>query len=166
MPWTREDRYSWLERIVHTASKIIGSDLKPIASTHSLLSDCKVMAIVQDTLHPANHLFQPLPSGCKYRAMRAWASRFQKSFYPQVMCSFSMWSLRVRHSQRTKLCSVFLVVFLKDFFNIPNVHCSHVCICVCVCVWACIHACICVLCVDAGVCVWMCMWVKLLIVMF
>ena len=60
---------------VHTASKITDSDLKPIASLHSLRSDCKVMAIVQDTSHPANHLFQPLPSGRRYRAMRAGTSR-------------------------------------------------------------------------------------------
>ena len=35
-----------LERIVRTASKIIGSDMKPVASIHSLRSDRKVMAIV------------------------------------------------------------------------------------------------------------------------
>ena len=35
-----------LERIVRTASKIIGSDMKPIASIHSLRPDRKVMAIV------------------------------------------------------------------------------------------------------------------------
>ena len=52
-----------LERIVPTASNITGSDMKPTASIHSLQSDRKVMAIVQDTSHPANHLFQPLPSG-------------------------------------------------------------------------------------------------------
>ena len=52
-----------LDRIVPTASKITGSDMKPTASIHSLQSDRKVMAIVQDTSHPANHLFQPLPSG-------------------------------------------------------------------------------------------------------
>ena len=78
-----------LERIVRTASKIIGSDMKPIASIHSLRSDRKVMAIVQDTSHPANHLFQPLPSGRRYRAMRARTSRFQNSFYPQAIRSFS-----------------------------------------------------------------------------
>ena len=78
-----------LERIVRTASKIIGSDMKPVASIHSLRSDHKVMAIVQDTLHPANHLFQPLLSGCRYRAMRARTSRFQNSVYPQAIHSFS-----------------------------------------------------------------------------
>ena len=46
-----------LERIVRTASKIIGSDMKPVASIHSLRSDRKVMAIVQDTSDPANRLF-------------------------------------------------------------------------------------------------------------
>ena len=78
-----------LERIVRTASNIIGSDMKPIASIHSLRSDRKVMAIVQDTSHPANHLFQPLPSGHRYRAMRARTSRFQNSFHPQAVRSFS-----------------------------------------------------------------------------
>ena len=82
-----------LERIVQTASKIIGSDMKPVASIHSLRSDHKVMAIVQDTLHPANHLFQPLPSGHRYRAMRARTSSFQNSFYPQAIHSFSKWSV-------------------------------------------------------------------------
>ena len=82
-----------LERIVRTASKIIGSDMKPVATIHSLRSHCKMMAIVQDTSHPANHLFQPLPSGRRYRAMRARTSRFQNSFYPQAVCSFSKWSV-------------------------------------------------------------------------
>ena len=31
--------------------------MKPVASIHSLRSDRKVLAIVQDTSHPANHLF-------------------------------------------------------------------------------------------------------------
>ena len=78
-----------LERIVRTASKIIGSDMKPVASIHSLRSDRKVMAIVQDTSRPANHLFQPLRSGRRYRAMRARTSRFQNSFYTQAIRSFS-----------------------------------------------------------------------------
>ena len=65
-----------MEEEVHTASKITDSDrLKPIASLHSLRSDRKVMATVQDTSHPANHLFQPLSSGRRYRALRAGTSR-------------------------------------------------------------------------------------------
>ena len=82
-----------LERIVRTASKIIGSDMKPVASIHSLRSDRKVMAIVQDTSHPTNHLFQPLPSGRRQRAMRAKTSRFRNSFYPQAIRSFSKLSV-------------------------------------------------------------------------
>ena len=82
-----------LERIVRTASKIIGSDMKPIASLHSLRSDRKVMAIAQDTSHPANHLFQSLPSGRRYRALRDRTSRFQNSFYPQAVRSFIKWSV-------------------------------------------------------------------------
>ena len=58
--------------------------MKPIASIHSLRSDRKVMSVVQDTSHPAIHLFQPLPSGRRYRAMRARTSRLQNSFYAQV----------------------------------------------------------------------------------
>ena len=65
-----------MEEEVHTASKITDSDhLKSVASLHSLRSDRKVMATVQDTSHPANHLFQPLPSGSRYRALRARTSR-------------------------------------------------------------------------------------------
>ena len=91
-----------LERIFRTASKIIGSDMKPIASIHSLRSDRKVMAIVQDASHPANHLFQPLPSGCRYRAMRARTSSFQNSVYPQAIRSFSKYQC-VSDSQSSKL---------------------------------------------------------------
>ena len=96
-----------LERIVRTASKIIGcSDMKPIASLHSLRSDRKVMATVQDTSHPANHLFQPLPSGRRYRALRARTSRFQNSFYNQAIRCFSKWSVCVSYGQSNKVCSV------------------------------------------------------------
>ena len=79
-----------MEEEVYTASKITDSDhLKSIASLHSLRSDRKVMAIVQDTSHPANHLFQSLPSGRRNRAMRARISRFQNTFYSQAIRSFS-----------------------------------------------------------------------------
>lgn len=55
-----------LERIVRTASKIIGSDMKPIASIHSLRSDHKVMAIrPQSDGHSPGHIASsqpPLPA--------------------------------------------------------------------------------------------------------
>ena len=76
-----------LHRIVRTASKIISSDLKLTATVHSLWLDHKVKAIVQEAWHPASDLFQPFPSGCRYRAMRARTSRFRSSFYPQTIQS-------------------------------------------------------------------------------
>ena len=93
-----------LQRIVRTASKIIGSDMNPIASIHSLRSDRKVMAIVLDASHPANHIFQPLPSGRRYRAMRAKPLDFRTVF---TLKQYLATDQCVSYSQRTKLCSVF-----------------------------------------------------------
>ena len=50
-----------LDRIVRTASKIIGSDMKPVASIHSLRSDRKVMAAYFRT-----HRIQPTTSSSPF----------------------------------------------------------------------------------------------------
>ena len=78
-----------LDRRVRTASETIGSDLSSIASVYYLRSDRKLKAIVQDTPHPANHLIHPLPSGHRYRIMRARTSRFPNSFYCKAIRSFN-----------------------------------------------------------------------------
>ena len=41
--------------------------------------------IIMDQPHPAHHLFQLLPSGRRYRSLRAGSARFLNSFFPQAI---------------------------------------------------------------------------------
>ena len=116
--------------------------MKPIASIHSLRSDRKVMAIVQDTSHPANHLFHPLPSERRYRAMRARTSRLQNSFYPQAIRSFSVCAC-VRARTRRCVCVQVCGCGCGCCFGgadgcIPLIMFVDVCQCCCLLMFACL----------------------------
>ena len=70
-----------LNRIVSTASKIIGITLPSIESIFEKRTEKKVKSIIDDKDHPANSLFTPLPSGKRFRSIKARTSRFKDSFY-------------------------------------------------------------------------------------
>ena len=78
-----------LENIVRSASKITGCDLPSVASIFEARLHRKTRNIILDTTHPANHLFQPLPSGKRYRSIRTNTSRFRNSLYPTAVTSLS-----------------------------------------------------------------------------
>ncbi len=69
-----------LQRIINTAQKITGCSpsLESIARSH-YLSRAKI--IIKDTSHPGHHLFNLLPSGRRYRSLRAKTTRLQNSFF-------------------------------------------------------------------------------------
>ena len=70
-----------IDRIVFTASKIIGLCLDPIQSIYIKRSKKKVNAILACKDHPASQLFVCLPSGRRYRSILAKTDRFINSFY-------------------------------------------------------------------------------------
>ncbi|KAF7711310.1 hypothetical protein HF521_000321 [Silurus meridionalis] len=74
-----------LQRIVRTAEKIIGVSLPSIM--HIYITRCirKANSIVDDPTHPSHTLFTYLPSGKRFRSIRAIRSRLCNSFFPQAI---------------------------------------------------------------------------------
>ena len=70
-----------LDRNVHTASKIVGCSLPPISDIYEARIHRRGLKTLQDKLHPANSLFNPLPSGRRLRAIKTKTSRLLNSTY-------------------------------------------------------------------------------------
>ncbi|XDV31630.1 hypothetical protein PO909_002597 [Leuciscus waleckii] len=78
-----------LDRIVNTASKIIGCKLSPICEIYEARIHRKGLKILQDDTHPANSLFSILPSGRRLRAIKTKTSRFLNSTYCRAIKSLN-----------------------------------------------------------------------------
>ena len=78
-----------LEGIVKTASKITGSKLPSIESIYTTRTLRKATTIISDCTHPANHLFESLPSRKRFRSIKTRTTRFSNtnSFYPKAVQS-------------------------------------------------------------------------------
>ena len=74
-----------LNRIIKVSSKIIGSELPSLDELFTIRSRKKARKITRDSSHPANHLFELLPSGRRFRTIRSRTKRFKNSFYPQAI---------------------------------------------------------------------------------
>ena len=74
-----------LETLVRGASKIIGLTLPTIESVYHTRCVHKSKKIVRDATHPANHLFELLKSGKRYRSVKAKTTRFRNSFYLEAI---------------------------------------------------------------------------------
>uniref|UniRef100_A0A669BQX1 Reverse transcriptase domain-containing protein n=1 Tax=Oreochromis niloticus TaxID=8128 RepID=A0A669BQX1_ORENI len=74
-----------LQRIVGTAEKIIGVSLPSIKNIYTTRCIRKATSIVADWTHPSHTLFTLLPSGKRYRSIRAHTSRLCNSFFPQAI---------------------------------------------------------------------------------
>ena len=73
-----------LQRVVSTAEKIIGCSLPSLETIYKDRVKKRAAKIVKDQSHPANYLFEELPSGRRYRTIKAKTERFRKSFYPSA----------------------------------------------------------------------------------
>ncbi|KAK3574279.1 hypothetical protein QTP86_004378 [Hemibagrus guttatus] len=74
-----------LQRIVRTAEKIIGVSLDSITAMYTVHYIRKAKSIVDDPTHPSHTLFTLLPSGKKYRSIRALTTRLLNSVFPQTI---------------------------------------------------------------------------------
>lgn len=74
-----------LQRVVRAAERIIGCPLPPIMDLYSSRSINRAVKIAADPSHPANSLFNLLPSGKRYRAFLPKTSRHRHSFFPQAI---------------------------------------------------------------------------------
>ncbi|KAK3528547.1 hypothetical protein QTP70_002798 [Hemibagrus guttatus] len=74
-----------LQRIERTAEKIIGVSLPSITDMYTTRCIRKANSIVDDPTHPSHTLFTLLPSGKRYRSIRALTTRLCNSFFPQAI---------------------------------------------------------------------------------
>ena len=81
---SQEDREK-LDRIVKKAEKIVGCSLTPLETIYESRAIGRCKKIMKDPSHPANHLFELLPSGRRFRSISCKTDRFKKSFYPTAI---------------------------------------------------------------------------------
>ncbi len=74
-----------LQWTVNTGAKISGAPLPSILDIFLARCSSKANNIVKDPTHPSHSLFQLLPSGRRYRGIRARSARVLNSFFPQAV---------------------------------------------------------------------------------
>uniref|UniRef100_A0A3B1JF03 Reverse transcriptase domain-containing protein n=1 Tax=Astyanax mexicanus TaxID=7994 RepID=A0A3B1JF03_ASTMX len=74
-----------LQRIVRTAEKIIGVSLPSITEIYTTRCIRQATSIVDDHTHPSHGLFALMPSGRRYRSIRASTTRLCNSFIHQAL---------------------------------------------------------------------------------
>jgi hypothetical protein len=74
-----------LDRVIKHAGKIIGPELPSLETLYMCRMKGKVRRIIGDPTHPLSHHFQTLPSGRRYRSVRARTNRLNNSFIPSAI---------------------------------------------------------------------------------
>ena len=74
-----------LQRVVRTAQKICGCVLPSISELYEGRCIRKAKKIINDPSHPNHELFELLPSGKRYRSLKARTTRLQSSFFHQAI---------------------------------------------------------------------------------
>ena len=74
-----------LDRVVRTASRIVGTELTPIDDIFRKRAVSRARLVIKDGSHPANHLFTLLPSKKRYRSMRTRTVRYHDSLFPTTI---------------------------------------------------------------------------------
>ncbi|XP_051899918.1 uncharacterized protein LOC127586112 [Pristis pectinata] len=74
-----------LQRVVDTAQRITDTSLPSLDSVFTSRCLGEAAGIIKDPTHPGHSLFSLLPSGRRYRSLRARTTRLKDSFYPTVI---------------------------------------------------------------------------------
>ena len=74
-----------LQRIIRSAEKVIGCDLPSLLDLFHSRTSKRAGKIIADPSHPGHHLFQRLPSGKRFRAIKTKTSRHLNSFFPTAV---------------------------------------------------------------------------------
>ena len=82
--------YLALRRVVHSAERTIRCSLPDLRDIYSQRCRSKANKIIKEPSHPANHLFSLLPSGKRYRSIKARTNRMRNSFYPKAIRLLNM----------------------------------------------------------------------------
>lgn len=81
---TKRDQLA-LRRVVRSAERTIKTTLPNLQDIYTKRCRSRARRIIQDHTHPNNRLFSLLPSGKRYRLLRANTERMRRSFFPQAM---------------------------------------------------------------------------------
>ena len=76
---SRKANRKWLQRTLKTAQNIINQQLPTMDAIFNSRCLQKTHNILKDSFHPANYLFEHLPSGKRYRSIRIRTTRFMNS---------------------------------------------------------------------------------------
>ena len=86
---TDQAQRKMLDRVVSHASRTVGEELTPLATIYEARMTTRAKKIVSDPAHPAHHLFQRLPSGRRYRLIKAGTARLRRSFFPSAVSALN-----------------------------------------------------------------------------
>ena len=78
-----------IQRVIKTAQNIIGCSLLSLEELYKNRCKRKISNILKDSSHPGYQLFKLLPSGRRFRVLKARTSRFKNSFYPSAVLSLN-----------------------------------------------------------------------------
>uniref|UniRef100_A0A3B5R0L5 Reverse transcriptase domain-containing protein n=1 Tax=Xiphophorus maculatus TaxID=8083 RepID=A0A3B5R0L5_XIPMA len=78
-----------LQRVVRAAERTIGCPLPTMEQIYTSRLHKKVLDILNDSSHPGHGLFQLLPSGKRYRAIKTRTNRLKNSFYPMAIMALN-----------------------------------------------------------------------------
>nr|XP_013879695.1 PREDICTED: mas-related G-protein coupled receptor member B5-like [Austrofundulus limnaeus] len=81
---TARDRHR-LQHVVHSAEKVIGCSLPSLHDLYVSRTVRRAGRITADPSHPAGSQFIPLPSGRRFRSIRARTSHHKNSFFPSAI---------------------------------------------------------------------------------
>ncbi|XP_060799566.1 E3 ubiquitin/ISG15 ligase TRIM25-like [Neoarius graeffei] len=81
---TRRDQLA-LRRVVHSAERTIRTTLPDLQDIYSNRCRDRARKIASNPSHPNNRLFSLLPSGRRYRQLKANTERTRRSFFPQAI---------------------------------------------------------------------------------
>ena len=74
-----------INRVIRTAEHIIGCSLPSLDTIWRARAVRRACSICNDIFHPANELFELLPSNKRFKCIGARTSRLQKSFFPSAL---------------------------------------------------------------------------------
>jgi hypothetical protein len=80
--WFTQKETLRLNRVVKTASRIIGRDIPSLEILYQQRLLGRATLISQDSSHPTHDLFEPLPSSRRFRSINTRTNRFSTSLFP------------------------------------------------------------------------------------
>uniref|UniRef100_A0A8C5G818 Reverse transcriptase domain-containing protein n=2 Tax=Gouania willdenowi TaxID=441366 RepID=A0A8C5G818_GOUWI len=72
-----------LQRVIKTAQRIVGCPLPSLTDIYTSRCLNRAHSIIKDSSHPGFHMFNLLPSGRRYRCIKARTNRLKNSFFPK-----------------------------------------------------------------------------------